>query len=71
MVTPQGKREAAAYVEEAHHVSERRACRVLGVERSLARYSFTRPPDTAPSKEPTPVKTSDAPQADPHPFGYG
>ena len=47
MVTPQGKREAAAYVEEAHHVSERRACRVLGVERSLARYSFTRPPDTA------------------------
>lgn len=47
MVTPQGKREAVAYVEEAHHVSERRACRVLGVERSLVRYSFTRPPDTA------------------------
>lgn len=47
MVTPQGKREAAAYVEKAHHVSERRACRVLGVERSLARYSFTRQPDTA------------------------
>ena len=46
MVTPQGKREAAVYVEKAHHVSERRACRVLGVERSLARYSFTRPPDT-------------------------
>jgi len=34
-------------------------------------WGVTRPPDTAPSKEPTPVKTSDAPQADPHPFGYG
>ncbi len=47
MVTPQGQREAVAYIEKAHHVSERRACRVLGVERSLARYSFTRLPDTA------------------------
>lgn len=46
MVTPQGKREAVAYVEKAHDVSERRACRTLGIERSLARYSFTRPPDT-------------------------
>lgn len=47
MVTPQGKREAAAYVEEAHHVSERHACRVLGVERGLVRYCLRRPPDTA------------------------
>jgi putative transposase len=47
VVTPQGQREAVAYVSSAHHISERRACRVLGVERSLARYSFTRPPDTA------------------------
>ena len=46
MVTPQGKREAVAYVEKTHDVSERRACRMLGIERSLARYSFTRPPDT-------------------------
>ena len=45
MVTPQGKREAVAYIEQAHEISERRACRVLGVERSLARYSFTRPSD--------------------------
>ena len=29
MVTPQGKREAVAYMEKAHHVSERRACRML------------------------------------------
>ena len=40
------RREAVAYVSSAHHVSERRACRVLGVERSLVRYSFMRPPDT-------------------------
>jgi putative transposase len=47
VVTPQGKREAVAYVSNAHNVSERRACRVLGVERALVRYSFMRPPDTA------------------------
>ena len=46
MVTPQGKREAVAYVERTHEVSERRACRVLGIERALVRYSSTRPPDT-------------------------
>jgi putative transposase len=46
VVTPQGKREAVAYIEQAHEVSERRACRALGIERSLVRYRFTRPPDT-------------------------
>ena len=46
MVTPQVKREAVAYVLNAYDVSERRACRILSIERSLARYSFTRPPDT-------------------------
>lgn len=30
-----------------HGVSERRACRVLGIERALVRYRFTRPLDTA------------------------
>ena len=45
-MTPQGKREAVAYVERTHEVSERRACRVLGIERALVRYSSTRPPDT-------------------------
>ena len=47
MVTPQDKREAVAYIEKAHELSERRACRVLQVQRSLFRYSFTRPLDTA------------------------
>jgi putative transposase len=47
VVTPQSKREAVAYVERTHDVSERRACRVLGVMRSLARYRFTRAPDTS------------------------
>ena len=47
MVTPQGKRDAVAYIEQTHGLSERRACRVLGVTRALVRYSFTRPPDTA------------------------
>jgi len=47
VVTPQAWREAAAYVKQTHEVSERRACRVLGVERALVRYCSTRPPDTA------------------------
>ena len=47
MVTPRQKREAVAYVKETREVSERQACRALGIERSLVRYSFTRPPDTA------------------------
>jgi len=47
VVTPQGRREAVAYVRSAHDVSERRACRALGVERALVRYRFMRPPDTA------------------------
>lgn len=45
MVTPQGQREAVAYVQGTHEVSQRRACRLLGVERALVRYTFTRPPD--------------------------
>jgi putative transposase len=47
VVTPQAQREAVAYVQETRKVSERRACSVLGIWRGLARYSFTRPPDTA------------------------
>lgn len=47
MVTPRQKRAAVAYVKETREVSERQACRALGIERSLVRYSFTRPPDTA------------------------
>lgn len=47
MVTPQMRREAVAYVKETRKVSQRRACRLLGVERSLVRHRFKRPPDTA------------------------
>jgi putative transposase len=46
VVTPQCQREAVAYTIKAHEVSERRACRTLGIERALVRYRFTRPADT-------------------------
>lgn len=45
MVTPQKQRETVAYVLSTHGVSERRACRVLGIERALVRYALTRPLD--------------------------
>lgn len=44
MVTPVVRREAVAHLVE-HHVSERRACRVAGVDRSTIRYRPTRPDD--------------------------
>lgn len=44
-MTPQDRREAVAYVTKTHEVSERRACRALGIERALVRYRFTRPAD--------------------------
>ncbi len=47
MVTPQMRREAVAYVKETRKVSQRRACRTLGVRRSLVRYRFKRASDTA------------------------
>jgi putative transposase len=47
VVTPPAKREAVAYVLQTHGVSERRACRVPGIERALVRYCFTRPRDVA------------------------
>jgi putative transposase len=47
VVTPQAKREAVAYLKETRKASERRACRMLGVQRGLVRYCFRRPPDTA------------------------
>ena len=45
MVTPAAHREAAAHLQSAHGMSERRACRVLGVDRASVRYQATRPPD--------------------------
>ena len=38
MVTPAARREAVAHLVGDHEVSERRACRVLGAERSSCRY---------------------------------
>ena len=38
MVTPQAKKAALAHLTEAHRMSERRACRLLGVARSSMRY---------------------------------
>jgi putative transposase len=50
MVTPVARREAAAHLRNAHAMSERRAIRVLGVDRSTVRYRSKRP-DDAPLRE--------------------
>ena len=45
MVTPAALRSAVAHVRADHGVSERRACLVLGAERSSIRYHSRRPDD--------------------------
>ena len=45
MVTPTVKREAVAHLQEAHEMSERRACRTIGCDRMTARYRSRRPDD--------------------------
>ena len=47
MVTPAAHREAAAHLQSAYEMSERRACRVLGVDRSSVRYEATKRDDSA------------------------
>ena len=47
MVTPAGKREAVAHLQNAFEASERRACSALGVDRSSVRYRGERPDDAA------------------------
>jgi len=47
MVTPAARREAAAHLGQVFEVSQRRACRVIGVDRTSVRYVGRRPPDTA------------------------
>ena len=46
MVTPAAYREAAAHLRSAYEMSERRACRVLGVDRTSVRYRATHPDDS-------------------------
>jgi len=38
MVTPAGRREAVAHLRTSFEVSERRACAVLGADRTSVRY---------------------------------
>lgn len=44
-MTPAAHREAVAHLRSVHEMSERRACRVLGVDRTSVRYRATRPDD--------------------------
>ncbi|HEX6976727.1 MAG TPA: IS3 family transposase, partial [Vicinamibacterales bacterium] len=47
MVKPATKRRAVGYLQQAFGLSERRACRVVGLSRATARYQGTRvdPPE--------------------------
>jgi putative transposase len=47
MVTPVARREAAAHLGRHYTVSQRRACRAIGVDRSSVRYRGRRPDDGA------------------------
>ena len=47
MVTPAATREAVAHLMADHGMSERRACRVLGCCRMIARYQTVRVDDVA------------------------
>ena len=47
MVTPAVKREAAAHVRGVLGVSQRRACRVIGADRTSIRYRHRRADDSA------------------------
>jgi putative transposase len=47
MVTPAAHRKAADYLQSTYEMSERRACRVLGVDRTTIRYQSTKPTDEA------------------------
>ena len=46
MVGPAGKREAVAYLRAEHGLSERRACHIVGADRTMIRYRSQRAPDT-------------------------
>ena len=45
MVPPAAHREAAGYLRQTYEMSKRRACRVIGGDRSSVRYQAVRPDD--------------------------
>ena len=45
VVTPAARREAVAYLRQTFEMSERRACRVIGGDRTSVRYQGVRPDD--------------------------
>jgi len=47
MVTPAVRREAVAHLKAAYEMSERRACRTIGSDRTTIRYKSSRPDDSA------------------------
>ena len=47
MVTPAARREAVAHLEGLFEVSQRRACTVLGVDRTMVRYRSQRGDDAS------------------------
>jgi putative transposase len=47
MVTAAARREAVVHLCETHEVSQRRACSVIGADRTSVRYRCRRPDDTA------------------------
>jgi putative transposase len=47
MVTPAAHREAAGYLQATYEMSQRRACRVLEIDRTSVRYQATRADDAA------------------------
>ena len=47
MVTPVARREAVAHLRQVYEVSQRRACKVIGADRTSVRYRSRRPDDGA------------------------
>jgi putative transposase len=47
MVTPVAGREAVAHLCQSYEASQRRACQVLGTDRTSIRYRSIRPDDAA------------------------
>jgi putative transposase len=47
MVTPVARRQAVAHLCSSFEVSQRRACEVIGADRSSVRYLSVRPDDAA------------------------